>query len=128
MTNVHKQDLRFLVKRLKTYPDKATMVDLAMDCDCTIATVKNYIKSLRPELVKGAPHRIPYDVWASSQLSIVKHYGGCTINGKRYELDYDNAPRKIIDGEEKFFPDLVEVVGKPKVKLKSKKNEQEKHS
>lgn len=59
---------------------------------------------------KKKPHVIPYDVWANSQLSIVKYYGGCTYNGKKYKLDYDNAPKKIVDSEERVFPNLVEVI------------------
>ena len=64
------------------------------------------------------PHRIPYDVWTSSHLSIAKYYGGCTVNGKVYKLDYEGC-RTTGEGEnEKFFPDLVEVM--PKVKAKRK--------
>lgn len=33
------------------------------------------------------PHRI-YG-WLESQLSIARHYGGCTINGKTYRIRYD---------------------------------------
>ena len=66
------------------------------------------------------PHRIPYEAWASSQLSVVKYYGSCTYNGKRYALDYDNAPTKIIDGETKYFPDLVEEI---KTEKKTKKKQ-----
>jgi hypothetical protein len=33
------------------------------------------------------PHRI-YG-WLDSQLSIARHYGGCTINGKTYRIRYD---------------------------------------
>lgn len=58
---------------------------------------------------KKEKHRIPYVVWANSQLSIAKYYGGCVINGKKYELDYDNCETKIVDGETRYFPDLVEV-------------------
>jgi len=54
---------------------------------------------------KEAKHRIPYDVWANSQLSIAKHYGGCKVNGKTYTLDYDNCRKE----GDKYFPDLVEV-------------------
>lgn len=53
--------------------------------------------------------RIPYDVWANSQLSVVKYYGGIDINGVKYELDYKNC-RTEGEGEDiKYFPDLVEV-------------------
>lgn len=55
------------------------------------------------------PDRIPYDSWINSQLSIVRHYGCCTLNGDRYELDFDSCEPQIIDGEEKYFPDLVKV-------------------
>ena len=52
------------------------------------------------------PHRIPYEYWANSQLSIAKHYGGCVLNGKTYTLDYENARKE----GDKFFPDLVELI------------------
>jgi hypothetical protein len=55
--------------------------------------------------VKKEKHRISYDVWAKSQLSIAKYYGGCKVNGKTYQLDYKNCKQK--DG--KYFPDLVEL-------------------
>lgn len=54
---------------------------------------------------KKEKHRIPYDVWANSQLSIAKYFGGCKLNGKTYVLDYKNCVKK--DG--KYFPDLVEM-------------------
>lgn len=59
--------------------------------------------------MKKEKHRIPYDVWANSQLSIAEYYGGVEIDGKKYELDYKNC-RTTGEGEgKKFFPDLVEV-------------------
>lgn len=58
--------------------------------------------------MKKQKHRIPYEVWANSQLSVARFYGGCKLNGKLYKLDYDNAPTKIVNGEMKYFPDLVE--------------------
>lgn len=58
---------------------------------------------------KTIKHRIPYDTWANSQLSVAKYYGGITINGKKYVLDYKNCEKKIVDFEIKYFPDLVEV-------------------
>ncbi len=64
----------------------------------------------KPRKPKREPKRIPYAQWASSHLSIAKYYGGCTFNGVRYVLDYKNCERKIIDGEERLFPDLVEVL------------------
>ena len=54
------------------------------------------------------PDRIPYDIWINSQLSVARFYGGIKINGKSYSLDYDHCEKKIINGEEKYFPDLVE--------------------
>lgn len=60
--------------------------------------------------VKKEPHRIPYDVWANSQLSIAKHYGGCKLNGKTYKLDYKNCKTTGEVGNIKYFPDLVEEV------------------
>jgi hypothetical protein len=53
-------------------------------------------------------HRIPYDEWANSQLSIAQYYGGIKINGKEYVLDHKNCKQKIVDFEIKYFPDLVE--------------------
>ncbi len=54
------------------------------------------------------PKRIPFDIWINSQLSIAKYYGGCTINGVHYTLDYDNC-RTEGEGDDKlYFPDLVE--------------------
>lgn len=64
------------------------------------------------------PKRIPYDTWINSQLSIARFYGGCTFNGVKYELDYENC-RTEGDGDKKrYFPDLVEVIKKPKKKAK----------
>lgn len=67
--------------------------------------------------------RIPYKVWSSSQLSVARHYGGININGKQYVLDYENCPTKIIDGEIKYFPDLVLFSSLPKKKSASSKKE-----
>ena len=64
------------------------------------------------KLPKNNPHRIPYDSWANSQLSIVKYYGGCSLNGKKYILDYKNCRTTGEGNEIKYFPDLVEVVEK----------------
>jgi hypothetical protein len=67
-------------------------------------------------MVKREPKRIPYDTWANSQLSIAKYYGGCTINGVYYTLDYENC-RTEGEGENKrYFPDLVEVIDKKEKK------------
>jgi len=56
------------------------------------------------------PDRIPYDYWINSQLSIVRFSGCCTLNGDRYECDYDNCKTEINDeGETMYFPDLVKV-------------------
>ena len=54
-------------------------------------------------------HRIPYDVWANSHLSVAKYYGGCKLNGKTYELDYDNCKTVGEGSDMKYFPNLVEV-------------------
>lgn len=61
---------------------------------------------------KKEPHRIPYDAWinselSNSQLSIVRHYGSCTLNGKTYRLDFDGCKP---NEHGKYFPDLVEVL------------------
>ena len=58
--------------------------------------------------MKKVKRRIKYDVWANSQLSVAKYYGGIRIDGKEYVLDYKNCPQKIVDGELKYFPDLIE--------------------
>ena len=59
---------------------------------------------------KKPAHRIPYVVWANSQMSIARHYGGLKINGKTYYLDFENCKTTVVDGVEKCFPDLVEEV------------------
>lgn len=59
---------------------------------------------------KHAPKRIPYDTWANSQLSVAKYYGGCTINGVQYALDYENCRTEGEGDDKRYFPDLVEVV------------------
>lgn len=56
-----------------------------------------------PEIKK----RIPYDTWINSQLSLARFSGGATINGKRYELDYDNCKTEGEGENKKYFPDLV---------------------
>ena len=58
------------------------------------------------------PHRIKYDVWTRSQLSVAKYYGAIILEGKRYELDYKNCPTKGEGKDKKYFPDLVEVKDK----------------
>lgn len=57
---------------------------------------------------KKEKHRIPYDVWSNSQLSIAKYYGGAIIQGKTYVLDYKNCRTTGEGDDKKFFPDLVE--------------------
>lgn len=57
---------------------------------------------------KKEKHRIPYDTWANSQLSIAKYYGGINVNGKPYYLDYENCKTVGEGDEKKYFPDLVE--------------------
>lgn len=58
-------------------------------------------------------HRIPYETWMNSQLSIARHYGGITINGKRYEYDRDIVVQmmkdeKLWESEDKLYKvDLV---------------------
>lgn len=59
-------------------------------------------------MTKKAKHRISYETWSNSQLSVAKHYGGCVLNGKHYVLDYKNCKKEIIKGELKYFPDLIE--------------------
>lgn len=52
-------------------------------------------------------HRIPYDNWINSQLSVAKYYGGITINKVAYELDYDGAKTEGEGDDIRYFPDLV---------------------
>lgn len=33
------------------------------------------------------PDRIPYQNWINSQLSVARHYGGMTLNGKTYRVE-----------------------------------------
>jgi len=69
------------------------------------------------------PKRIPYDTWANSQLSIAKYYGGCTLNGVQYTLDYENC-RTEGDGDHvRYFPDLVEVIKGKRQALRELKGE-----
>jgi len=58
--------------------------------------------------MKKEKHRIKYEVWANSQLSIAKYYGGIEINNKEYILDYKNCKTKGEGKDKKYFPDLVE--------------------
>lgn len=49
-------------------------------------------------------HRIPYETWINSQLSIARFYGGAIISGKQYVFD----PEMMTPTEEgKYKPDLV---------------------
>lgn len=55
------------------------------------------------------PDVIPYDYWSNSQLSVVKFFGSCTLDGKKYVLDYDHCEVRIDPKtqEERYFPDLI---------------------
>jgi hypothetical protein len=46
----------------------------------TISSRKQVIRESRS--TEEAPHRIPFENWINSQLSVVKFNGSCTINGK----------------------------------------------
>lgn len=35
--------------------------------------------------------RIPSEQWMNSQLSVARFYGGCTIHGERYVIDYTDG-------------------------------------
>ena len=35
------------------------------------------------------PDRIPFNVWANSQLSIARHYGSIVLQGKVYHVEKD---------------------------------------
>ena len=56
--------------------------------------------------------RIPYDEWMNSMLSVARFYGGIKINGVQYILDYENCRTEGEGDDKKYFPDLVEVLGK----------------
>lgn len=59
---------------------------------------------MKKKKAKIVTHRIPYEAWANSQLSIARHYGGISVNGKNYVLDFENLQP---DANGKYFPDLV---------------------
>ena len=50
-------------------------------------------------------HRILYDDWINSQLSIARHYGGMTYNGKKYIFDPEQTKKPTKNG--KYKPDLI---------------------
>lgn len=52
---------------------------------------------------KVVTHRIPYDHWINSQLSVARFYGGCKLNGKDYIFD----PKCVYDADGKGKPDLI---------------------
>lgn len=54
---------------------------------------------------KTVTHRIPFDSWINSQLSIARHYGGCKLNGKTYVFDPEQCKERNEDG--KYKPDLI---------------------
>lgn len=54
---------------------------------------------------KAITHRIPFDHWINSQLSIARFYGGITVNGKYYIYDPAQLKEKNADG--KYKPDLI---------------------
>ena len=56
---------------------------------------------------KKEKHRIPYDNWINTQLSVAKYFGAITIWKTLYELDYDNARTEWEGDDIRYFPDLV---------------------
>ena len=52
-------------------------------------------------------HRIPYNNWIHSQLSVARHYGGVTIQNKKYIFDPKCVYIKNDKGEEIGKPDLI---------------------
>lgn len=52
---------------------------------------------------KKPTHRIPYDNWINSQLSIARHYGGINLHGRHYMLD----PDCVYGDDGKGKPDLI---------------------
>lgn len=58
-----------------------------------------------PKKKKVVTHRIPFDTWINSQLSIARHYGAATIQGRHYIFDPEMM--KTPDPNGKYFPDLV---------------------
>ena len=63
------------------------------------------ISSRQTKKKKVVTHRIPFDHWINSHLSIARHFGGCELNGKHYVLDPDQMKEPNADG--KFKPDLI---------------------
>lgn len=64
---------------------------------------------MKPKILKKPKHRIPYDTWTNSHLSVSKYYGGCKLNGKTYILDYKGCKTTGEGDNIRYFPDLVEV-------------------
>lgn len=54
---------------------------------------------------KKVTHRIPFDHWINSQLSVARFYGGCELNGKTYIFDPAMTKKKNEDGL--YKPDLI---------------------
>lgn len=52
---------------------------------------------------KKITHRIPYDVWINSHLSVARFYGGAKVNDKVYLFD----PKCKYDKTGKGKPDLI---------------------
>jgi hypothetical protein len=44
--------------------------------------------------MQNAPEKI-YN-WIDSQLSIARYYGGCTYNGKSYQIDMQDPDRPLV--------------------------------
>lgn len=59
---------------------------------------------MRKKKEKKEPHRIPYDYWINSHLSIARHYGAIILQGKTYRIDMKCKP----EPNGKYKPDLVE--------------------
>lgn len=58
---------------------------------------------MKKKKFKKVTHRIPYDYWINSPLSIARHWGECKLNNKNYVFDPDCVYGEDGNGN----PDLV---------------------
>ena len=45
--------------------------------------------------------------WLDSQLSVARHYGGCTYKGRTYKIDYDGEGQPLV--REDILKKLVKI-------------------
>lgn len=53
--------------------------------------------------MKKVTHRIPFEQWINSPLSIARHYGGIKFEGKTYQFDKEAKKEE----NNKYKPDLI---------------------